>query len=85
MPITEFLAGYKFDFETRRVMGVAYEMTLAALRLGEWTEPSKEIVAKKIIVLANEGLRDPNLLCEWTLEDLRPRGWQRSKMPMAQF
>jgi hypothetical protein len=68
--IMPYLDGFKFDFETKRVMGVAFEMTLAALRLQNWTEPSTEIVAKKLIVLANEGMRDPNLLCEWTLEDL---------------
>jgi len=68
MPITEFLDGYTFDPETRRVMGIAYEMACAAFRLrGDRTERLKEITAKKIIALAKEGLRDPNLLCEWTL------------------
>jgi len=71
MPITEFLDGYTFDPETRRVMGIAYEMACAAFRLrGDRTERLKEITAKKIIALAKEGLRDPNLLCEWTLDDL---------------
>jgi len=71
MPITEFLDGYTFDPETRRVMGIAYEMACAAFRLrGDRTEGLKEITAKKIIALAKEGLRDPNLLCEWTLDDL---------------
>jgi hypothetical protein len=71
MPITPYLDGHKFDAETKRVMGVAFEMTLAALRLTDWNDPSKEIVAKKIIALAQEGMRDPNLLCEWALDDLR--------------
>jgi hypothetical protein len=70
MPITEFLDGHNFDPDTKRVMGVAFEMALAALRLRR-SEPSKAMVAKKIIALANEGLRDPNLLCEWALDDLR--------------
>jgi hypothetical protein len=36
MPISEFLDGFKFDPETRRVMGVAYEMACdrAQLRRG---------------------------------------------------
>ena len=32
MPITEFLDGFKFDPETRQVMGAAYEMARAALK-----------------------------------------------------
>jgi hypothetical protein len=70
MPITEYMDGFKFDSETRRVMGLAFEMTLASLRHDKWNEPLKEIVAKKIIELANEGMRDPNLLCEWALQDI---------------
>jgi hypothetical protein len=71
MPITPYLDGFYFDPETKRVMGLAFEMTLAALRLTDWNELPKEIVAKKIIALAQEGMRDPNLLCEWALDDLR--------------
>jgi hypothetical protein len=71
MPITEYLDGFEFDPETRRIMGVAFELTLAALRLADPTEPSKEIVAKKIIALAKEGMRNPDFLCEWALDDLR--------------
>jgi len=73
MPITEYLDGFKFDPETKRVMGLAFEMTLAALRLADRTKLPQEIVAKKIIAIANEGMRDPNLLCEWALDDLRKR------------
>jgi hypothetical protein len=73
MPITEYMDGFKFDSETRRVMGLAFEMTLASLRHDKWNEPLNEIVAKKIIELANEGMRDPNLLCEWALQDLCKR------------
>jgi hypothetical protein len=71
MPITEFLDGYKFDPETRRVMGLAFEMARAALRLSDRRDPVIEILAKKIIALAKDGLHDPNLLCEWVLADLR--------------
>jgi hypothetical protein len=47
MSIIPYLDGFNFDPETRRVMGLAFEMTLATLRLADQTEPSKEIVAKK--------------------------------------
>jgi len=71
MPITLYLDGFKFDGETKRVMGVALEMARAALRHSELTDRVTEILAKRIIALAKEGLLDPNLLCEWALEDLR--------------
>ncbi len=71
MPITQFLDGFKFDPEAKRVMGVAFEMTRAALRLTERDDPVIAIVAKKIIELAKEGERNPDLLCERALNDLR--------------
>jgi hypothetical protein len=71
MPITAYLNGFRFDPETRRVMGVALEMTCAALKFANRTEISRETVAKKIIELAKEGMNDPDLLCERTLSDIR--------------
>jgi hypothetical protein len=70
MPITQFLDGFKFDPEAKRVMGVAFEMTRAALRLTDRDDPVIAIVAKKIIELAKEGERNPDLLCERALNDL---------------
>jgi hypothetical protein len=72
MPITEFLDGYKFDPETKRVMGIALEMARAALRLTDRADPVVAVVAKKIIELAKAGERNPNLLCDRTLSELRP-------------
>jgi hypothetical protein len=71
MPITIFLNGHKFDPETRRVMGVAFEMTRAALRLADREDLVVEIIASKIIELAKAGERNPDLLCERALHDLR--------------
>jgi hypothetical protein len=48
MPITEFLDGYKSDPETKRVMGVAFEMTRAALRLVDRDDLAVAIIAKKL-------------------------------------
>jgi hypothetical protein len=70
MPITEYLDGHSFDPESRRVMGVALEMARAAVRLADQTDAITEILAKRIIALAKDGLRDPNLLCEWALDEL---------------
>jgi hypothetical protein len=71
MPITPFLDGYKPDPETIRVMGVAFEMVRAALRLNDRNDVAVEIIAKRIIDLAKEGERNPDLLCERALRDLR--------------
>jgi hypothetical protein len=61
-------------------MGVAFEMARAALRLTDQTDPAIEVLAKKIIALAKEGIRDPTLLCEWALDDLRePPPWCSSR------
>ena len=71
MPITIFLDGYKPDAETIRVMGVAFEMVRAALRLNDRNDLAVEIIAKRIIDFAKEGERNPDLLCERALRDLR--------------
>ena len=71
MPITIYLDGYKPDPETKRVMGVAFEMARAALRLEDRDDPAVAILAKRIIALAKEGEHNPDLLCERALMDLR--------------
>jgi hypothetical protein len=73
MPITPYLDcdGFRFDPETKRIMGVAFEMTCAALRLADRDDPVVAIVAKKIVELAKAGERNPDLLCEQALRDLR--------------
>jgi hypothetical protein len=73
MPITEFLDGFKFDPEARRVMGVAYEMARAALKFDNRTYAADEIIAGRIIELAKTGVVDPDQLCEQALNDLRLR------------
>jgi len=64
MPITPFLDGNTFDPETRRAMGVAFEVGCAALGLADRGDPANGIVAKRIIELARAGERNPDVLCE---------------------
>jgi hypothetical protein len=71
MSLTQYLDGHSFDPETRRIMGIAFEMARAALRLTDRSDPITEMLAKRIIALAKDGLRDPDLLCEWALDDVR--------------
>jgi hypothetical protein len=67
MPISRFLNGQHVDSETRRFMGVAFEIARAAVRYAGRTDLTDEAIAGRIIGLAKAGERDPNVLCEAAL------------------
>jgi hypothetical protein len=71
MPIRQFLNGERFDPETTRVLGVAFEMVCIALRTEEADDFVKQAIAEKIINLATVGERNPDILCERALKDIR--------------
>jgi hypothetical protein len=71
MPIRPYLDGQKFDPEAIRVMGLAFEMALVALRLADRGDLANEVVAHKIINLAKAGERDPERLCEGMMKEFR--------------
>jgi hypothetical protein len=71
VPITPFLNGERFDSETRRILGVALELTCIALRTGDCAEDVKQAIADKLIALAKSGERNPDVLCEKVLRDIR--------------
>ena len=71
MPITPFLNGERYDPETKRVLGVAFEMTCIALRAEDSDDSVKQAIAAKIIDLAKAGERNPDILCEQALKDIR--------------
>jgi hypothetical protein len=71
MPITQFLDNSRFDPETERVAGVAFEMARVALRLAERSDLANEMIAKRIIELAKTGECNPDLLCEAVLKEFR--------------
>jgi hypothetical protein len=54
------------DPETRRILGVALEMTRVSLGLAD--DFANGIIAKRIIELAEAGERNPVLLCEGALK-----------------
>jgi hypothetical protein len=68
MPIRSHLNGQRFDAETIRVMGLAYEMTLISLPLSDRGDIANDVVAFKIIELVKSGERDPERLCEAVLQ-----------------
>jgi hypothetical protein len=71
MPIRPFLNGEYFDQETRRILGVAFAQVCIALRIGERDDHVKQAIANKIIELAKTGERNPDVLCEGALNNVR--------------
>jgi hypothetical protein len=51
-------------------MSAAYEETLRVLQPVDRQDPITELVARKIIEVANTGERDPTRICEQALRDL---------------
>ncbi len=71
MPIRPHLNGQRFDSDTIRVIGPAFEMALVALRLTDRGDLANEVLAHKIIELAQAGERDPERLCDGVLLHFR--------------
>jgi hypothetical protein len=70
MPITPFLAGQAFDPEVVRAMSIAFDNVSKALRLRDASDVTREVVAKKIIELAQRGVRDAEALASRVLLEL---------------
>jgi hypothetical protein len=80
MRITPFLDGHRFDRESKRVLAVAFEMVCIALRTGDCDDGVKQAIATKLIALAEAGERNPDILCEEVLKDIRrPQQWAASE------
>jgi hypothetical protein len=71
MPITAYLGNHRFDAETRRVLGVALELVCVALRTGDCDDEVKQRITNKLIELASDGERNPDVLCERALKLIR--------------
>jgi len=81
MPIRPYLDGHKFDGETIRQMGIAFEMALASLRATpDHNDPIRAALAQRIIALAKAGERDAERLCDGALSAVSPAdpsaGWR---------
>jgi hypothetical protein len=70
MPLSRFLQGRTFGPDEIAVMTKAFEGALRALDLVDRTDPAADMVAKKVIELANLGERDPVRLCARAVEAL---------------
>jgi hypothetical protein len=69
MPITPYLDDHEFDPETERVMGLAFEMACVALRLAD-----RDDLINSIIERWKTGERNPDVLCEQAVKDIRRPG-----------
>ena len=68
MSITPYLGDFEANPETKRVLGVALEMTRVSL--GFEDNFADGIIARRIVELAKAGERNPDLLREGALEEL---------------
>jgi hypothetical protein len=71
MPIRPYLSGERLDPETTRILGVAFEIVCIALQIEGSDDFVKQAIATKIIDLAKAGERNPDILCEQALKDIR--------------
>jgi hypothetical protein len=71
MPITRFLRGHAFEPDVIRAMSDAYDRACITLGLASSrTDAVTQTLAAKIIEIAEQGIRDPILLCQEALEEL---------------
>ncbi len=70
VPIRRLLENHVFGPDEITVLTTAFEDTLRTLRLADRADPATEIIAKKIIELAQQGERDPVRLRERAIQFL---------------
>jgi hypothetical protein len=70
MAIYRIFKELAFQPEAVICMARAYESALLALRLTDRQDPLNEIIAKKIIEIAETGERDPDRLRDRALEEI---------------
>ena len=78
MPIGSYLDGQKFDGETIRQMGIAFELAGLAPRRPRLERPPSCGPAQRIIALAKAGERDAEL-CDGALRAVRPTSIRRAR------
>ena len=78
MAIYRLIRESVFEPETIERMTAAYEHALKVLQLSDRTDPITELVARKIIEIAEVGERDPDRLCEQALAALKQIGPEKT-------
>jgi hypothetical protein len=70
MAIYRLLQNSAFDPDAIQIMTAAYEGACRALQLADRSDPITEMVAKKVIEIAQLGERDPVRICDRALQEL---------------
>jgi hypothetical protein len=70
MSIQELLKQQFFGPDEIKVLSAAFEEALRELGLVDRTDPATQLVAKRIIELAQQGERDPNRLREGAIKGI---------------
>jgi hypothetical protein len=70
MAIYRLLQNLPMGPEEIRRMVAAHEQTLRALHLEDRNDPVTEIIAKKIIEIAQTGVKDPAQISQLAMKDL---------------
>ena len=73
MPIRKYISGAAFDPETIKVMIVAFNGVQVILNLANPDDPLVEIVAKKVISLASQGMTDSGEIARRVIADTDQR------------
>jgi hypothetical protein len=73
MPIRKYIPGATFGPETIRDMTTAFEGIRVILNLENPNDPLIEIVAKKVISLASQGILDPKEIESRVIADTESR------------
>jgi hypothetical protein len=70
MTIHNLFRNSPFGPEEIEILVAAYEETLRALGLKDRADPLTEMVAKKIVAIAQTGIRDAGLIAERAIHEL---------------
>jgi hypothetical protein len=70
VPIYPLLQKLPMSPDEIKCLTTAYERTLTALCLKDRNDPLTELVAKKIIKIAQTGIKDPAEICQRALREL---------------
>ena len=68
MAIYRLLRRHVFEPEDLRLLGIVYEDVLKVLGLVDRKDPATEMIAKRLVELAQTGERDPQCLKDLTIE-----------------
>jgi hypothetical protein len=72
VPIYRLFEGNEFEPEHCQAMGSAFEAVLRELGLTDRNDPICDLVARKIIELGKQGVRDATRLRELAMSDFGP-------------